>query len=66
MKDTSNSANSGPGDCTQSEHRAVFEAWLQKDREQEALSAAKWTKIALVLLPLALLVVTITWIVRAH
>ena len=44
----------------------VFDAWLQKNREQEALSAAKWMRIALFLLPLVVLGATVTWYFTAH
>lgn len=53
-------------DGTEAEHRAAFDVWLQRNREQEALSAAKWRRIAAVLLPLVLLVVTVTWYFKAH
>ena len=66
MKDFSQHCQIGPDDATEVSHRAVFDAWLQKNREQEALTAAKWTRIALFLLPIVVAVATVTWYLRAH
>lgn len=60
------SLNTAAVDATEATHRTVFDAWLRKNREQEALKTAKWMKFALVLLPIVLFVVTIAWYFRAH
>ena len=65
MNDLSAAEKLAMENATEAKHRAVFEAWQRKNREQEALSAAKWRKIALVLLPILFLVVTVTWYFRA-
>ncbi len=63
MKDSSTAV---PDDATQAKYRAAFDAWLQKNRKQEALSEAKWTRIALFLVPLVLVLATVMWYFRAH
>ena len=62
MKDSSITAS----DDTARAERRVFDAWLRRNREQEALSAAKWRQAALFLLPLVLVVATVTWYFTAH
>ena len=53
-------------DTTQVQFQAVWEAWLRKNREQEALQSAKWARIGLIVLPIFFAGLAIVWHFEAH
>lgn len=53
-------------ESARAKHQAIFDAWRRENREKKVLSTAKWTSIALFLLPFLAVVAAITWYVRTR
>ena len=66
MKEISGGGTSAPDAAMRSEERRVFEAWQQNNHELETLWAAKWTKVAAIVLPFGVIALIGLWLFEAH